>query len=51
MIEERGGEVRTGVTSKLDYLIVGADAGSKKIKAEELGVKILSYADLLNIVG
>lgn len=41
MIEENGGEVRTSVSSKLDYLIVGSDAGSKKTKAEELGVKIL----------
>ena len=40
-IEENGGEVRTSVSSKLDYLIVGSDAGSKKTKAEELGVKIL----------
>jgi DNA ligase (NAD+) len=41
LIEKNGGEVRTSVSSKLDYLVVGSDAGSKKSKAEDLGVKCL----------
>ena len=46
MIEEQGGEVRSAVTGKLDYLIVGSDAGSKKTKAESLGVKCIEIEDL-----
>ena len=46
MIEKHGGEVRTAVTGKLDYLIVGSDAGSKKSKAESLGVKCMSLDGL-----
>ena len=41
LIERNGGEVRTSVTAKLDYLIVGSDAGSKKPKAEILGVRCI----------
>lgn len=47
MIEARGGEVRTAVTGKLDYLIAGESAGSKKTKAESLGVKILGIEELM----
>jgi DNA ligase (NAD+) len=41
LIEKNGGEVRTSVAGKLDYLIVGSDAGSKKSKAESLGVECI----------
>lgn len=50
MIEKAGGEVRTGVTGKLDYLIVGDNAGSKKSKAEDLGVKCLSLDEFLSML-
>lgn len=51
MIEEMGGEVRTSVSPKLDYLIVGSDAGSKKAKAEEFGVKVLDLEGLHELIG
>lgn len=51
LIEENGGEVRTSVSAKLDYLIVGSDTGSKKTKAEELGVKILDLEGLYGLIG
>lgn len=41
LIEKHGGEIRTSVSGKLDYLIVGSEAGSKLEKAKELGVNIL----------
>jgi DNA ligase (NAD+) len=52
MVEERGGSILGGVSSKLNYLIVGTDAGSKLEKAKKLGtVSILTeeqFLDLMN---
>jgi DNA ligase (NAD+) len=50
LIEQNGGEVRTAVTAKLDYLVVGSDAGSKKSKAENLGVKCIGIEELGSIL-
>lgn len=46
-IQARGGRVTGSVTKKTDYLVVGEDAGSKLAKAQELGVRQLSEAELL----
>ncbi|MFT4063065.1 MAG: NAD-dependent DNA ligase LigA [Edaphocola sp.] len=46
MVEARGGKLLSGVSSKLNYLVVGADAGSKLEKAKKLGtVKVLNEDD------
>ena len=50
LIEQHGGEVRTAVTGKLDYLIIGSNAGSKKSKAESLGVKCIGIDELTLLV-
>lgn len=42
LIEANGGKVSSSVSSKLSYLICGEDSGSKKDKAEKLGVKVIS---------
>ncbi|WP_017328149.1 NAD-dependent DNA ligase LigA [Synechococcus sp. PCC 7336] len=43
-IELRGGKVTGSVSQKTDYVVVGADAGSKLAKAEQLGVTTLDEA-------
>lgn len=50
MVEKNGGEVRSSVTGKLDYLIVWDNAGSKKSKAEELSVKIITLEEFLTMI-
>jgi len=49
-IVELGGKNGTGVTSKTDYLVVGADAGSKLEKAKNLNIKILKESEFLELL-
>ena len=51
MIRKRGGDVSSSVSKKTDYVVAGADAGSKLTKAEELGVPIIDEAGMLNLLG
>jgi len=50
LIEAAGGKVTGSVTKKTDYLVVGADAGSKLDRARELGVATLDEAQLRALV-
>ena len=51
MVEKNGGQILGGVSAKLNYLVVGEDAGSKLDKAKKLNtVKIISEADFLKMV-
>jgi len=49
-IESQGGKVSGSVSKKTDYVVAGVDPGSKYIKAQELGVKILDEAALLELL-
>ncbi len=50
-IEAAGGLVAGGVSQKVDYLVAGAEAGSKLAKAEELGIAVIDEAALLSLLG
>jgi DNA ligase (NAD+) len=51
LVESKGGKLLSGVSSKLNYLVVGEDAGSKLDKAKKLGsVHILSEEEFLVFV-
>lgn len=52
MVEQHGGKLLGSVSSKLNYLVVGEDAGSKFEKAKKINtVKIISEDDFLELVG
>ena len=46
-----GAKVAGSVSKNTDYVVMGADAGSKAAKAKELGVSILSEDEFLNLIG
>ncbi len=49
MIEQNGGKVSGSVSKKTTYLLAGENAGSKLAKAKDLGVQVISEAQLLEM--
>jgi DNA ligase (NAD+) len=51
MVEKNGGKIVSGVSSKLNYLVVGEDAGSKLEKAKNIqSIKIINEEDFIKML-
>jgi DNA ligase (NAD+) len=50
LIEAHGGKVSGSVSKKTDYVLAGAEAGSKLAKAEKLGVPVLDLQGLRKLL-
>ena len=50
LAEEAGADVLSGVSKKLDILVVGAEPGSKLEKARKLGVTVMDEGEFLRLV-
>ena len=51
LIEDNGGKVSSSISSKTSYIVAGENMGpSKKVKAESLGIPIISEQEFLEMV-
>ncbi len=51
LVEARGGRVTSSVSKKTDFVVVGAEAGSKLEKAQALGLKLLTEKEFRDLLG
>ena len=50
LISSYGGKVSSSVSKNTDYLLAGTDGGSKLLKAEKLGVPVISFDELKELI-
>jgi DNA ligase (NAD+) len=51
MVRKAGGAVAGGLSRKVDFLVAGADPGSKLAKAREMDVKVITEQEFLGMAG
>ena len=51
LAEDLGAKVASSISPKTDFLVVGAKPGSKRKKAEDMGVSILEEQEFLDMAG
>jgi DNA ligase (NAD+) len=52
LVEQNGGKILGGVSSKLNYLVVGEDAGSKLEKARKIAtIRVITEQEFLDMLG
>ena len=49
-IRALGGNISSSVSAQTDYLVIGQEPGSKYDKAKELGIKIITEKEFLDIL-
>ncbi len=49
-VKELGGTAKDNVTRQTDYVVVGAEPGSKQARAQEMGIKQLNEEEFLNLL-
>lgn len=50
IIEDKGGKTSSSVSKKTDYVLYGEEAGSKLVKARELGIKLMTEDEFLLMI-
>ncbi|NJD63069.1 MAG: NAD-dependent DNA ligase LigA, partial [Deltaproteobacteria bacterium] len=51
LVRKAGGNVAAGMSRKVDFLVAGADPGTKLAKARDLGIRVLSEEEFLEMTG
>jgi DNA ligase (NAD+) len=52
LVRAQGGQILSGVSAKLNYLVAGEEAGSKLEKAKKINsIRIISESEFLQLIG